>query len=633
MPQSASPIAAMPRPDAAEHSRADATAPAPSAPATPAPTTPPSVAPLSALPSPSKRWLMAIERVAAIDAAPERLLADAIADRAAADGTRPALISETETFTYADLSARVARYARWALQAGIAPGDRVALVMSTRPDYLAAWIGITTVGGLVALVNTQLAGASLAHALNVAAPAHVIAEAPFAAPVAEAIAGLAPAPRLWIFGGDRDDLAVVLDRLPGDPLAPHERRPVGVHDRALLIYTSGTTGLPKAAHVSHHRILSWGHWFAGLSAATPDDRLYDCLPIHHSVGGVVATASMLVSGGSVVLAEKFSASRFWADVVRHDCTLFQYIGELCRYLLKAPPHPDERRHRLRLACGNGLRGDVWEPFQARFGIPDILEFYAATEGNFSLFNVEGRPGAIGRIPPFLSHRFPAAIVRFDPDAGLPLRGPDGLCLKAARGEAGEALGRIATAAGGGRFEGYTSPEETERKVLRDVFAPGDAWFRTGDLMRIDEKGFWYFVDRIGDTFRWKGENVATAEVAAAIAAVPGVVDATVYGVAVPGADGRAGMATLVTEPGFDLGALHRHLAGTLPAYARPLFLRLATGLALTETFKQKKQDLVRDGFDPAAIPDPLFVDDPATGAYRPLDADRHRAIVEGRIRL
>jgi fatty-acyl-CoA synthase len=305
--------------------------------------------------------------------------------------------------------------------------------------------------------------------------------------------------------------------MDGGPLSPAERGAVTINDRALLIYTSGTTGLPKAASISHRRILNWGGWFAGLTDASPEDRLYDCLPLFHSVGGIVAPCSMLSAGGSVVLADKFSAGHFWYDIVHFDCTLFQYIGELCRYLLKAPPSEYETSHRLRLVCGNGLRGDIWEAFQARFAIPRILEFYAATEGNFSLYNVEGKPGAIGRIPPLLAHRFPAAIIRVDAELGNPVRSEDGLCIPCARGEVGEAIGRIGTADdGGGRFEGYTDVAETEKKILRNVLAPGDAWFRTGDLMRLDEGGYFHFVDRVGDTFRWKGENVATSEVNEAI---------------------------------------------------------------------------------------------------------------------
>src|SRR6201985_3022490 len=256
--------------------------------------------------------------------------------------------------------------------------------------------------------------------------------------------------------------------------------------------------------------------------------------------------------------------------------------------MKAPESEFENKHRLRLACGNGLRGDVWKEFQARFAIPQVLEFYAATEGNFSLYNVEGKVGAIGRIPAPLAHRFPAAIVKVDPGTGAPLRGDDGLCVGCARNEPGEAIGRIGTAdEGGGRFEGYTDTAETEKKILRDVFARGDAWFRTGDLMRIDEQGFFHFVDRVGDTFRWKGENVATSEVNDAIRDCPSVRDASTFGVAVPGADGRAGMAALVVGDEFDFKTFVEHLSRRLPVYAIPVFVRLCESLDATETFKQK----------------------------------------------
>src|SRR6202000_1519141 len=212
----------------------------------------------------------------------------------------------------------------------------------------------------------------------------------------------------------------ILDRMDGSPLDATERGAVTINDRALLIYTSGTTGLPKAATISHRRILNWGGWLAGLTGATPEDRLYDCLPLFHSVGGIVAPCSMLNVGPSVVLTDKFSVSQFWSDIARWDCTLFQYIGELCRYLLAAPPRLMERSHNLPLCCGNGLSGEVWEAFQARFAIPRVLEFYAATEGNFSLYNVEGKPGAIGRIPPFLRHRFGVALIQRD-ENGEPFR--------------------------------------------------------------------------------------------------------------------------------------------------------------------------------------------------------------------
>jgi fatty-acyl-CoA synthase len=587
-------------------------------------------------PSTAKSWLKAIERTSRIEANPKTLFADIVDDWAARQPDHPALISDHAAFSYRDLNERINRYARWALSAGIGKGETVCLFLPAQPDYLAAWLGLAKVGVVAALINTKLVGSSLAHCIDVAEAGHIIVGQDLAAAFEEVRPRLKRAPKAWWHGSDAGEANVdtALAGLEASPLTASERRDVTIDDRALLIYTSGTTGLPKAASISHRRILNWGGWFAGLTDASPEDRLFDCLPLFHSVGGVVAPCSMLAAGASVVISQKFSGSSFWRDVVRWDCTLFQYIGELCRYLLKAPPSEFEKQHRLRLACGNGLRGDIWEDFQTRFSIPQILEFYAATEGNFSLYNVEGKPGAIGRIPPLLAHRFPAAIVRIDAETSTPLRNADGLCVACDSGEAGEAIGRIGTAdEAGGRFEGYTNAAETERKILRDVFAKGDAWFRTGDLMKIDDGGFFHFIDRLGDTFRWKGENVATSEVNEAVLECPGVIDAATYGVLVPGADGRAGMAAIVADDSFDIAGFNDHLSRKLPAYACPVFVRLCAALDSTETFKQKKQDLIRAGFDPRNVADPLFYRDPKSGDFLPFDADRYAALVQGVIRL
>ncbi len=590
------------------------------------------IPPPASRPSATKRWLRALELTAGLDREDAATFPDLIDAMAVSRGDSPALLSDAETLTYAGLAARSNRYSRWALSLGLAPGSTIGLLMPNRPDYLAAWIGIARAGLTTALLNTSLVGASLAHGVAVARPRHVVVSASLAGALAGALPHLDAPPRAWI----RDEPAFdgALAALSGDPLGPGERVRLRPSDRALLIYTSGTTGLPKAAVVSHRRIVTWSRWFAGLAALGPEDRMYDCLPLFHSVGGVVAPGCVLAAGGSVVIAERFSASRFWDDVARWDCTLFQYIGELCRYLLAAaPPDGSIPPHRLRLCLGNGLRPDVWDAFRDRFAMPEILEFYAATEGSFSLVNVEGRPGSIGRVPPFLAHRFPAAIVRFDVEAGAPLRGPDGFCLRAAPGEAGEAIGLIGGGEGAGSFDGYTDRADSDAKVLRDVFAPGDRWFRTGDLMRRDAAGFFFFVDRVGDTFRWQGENVATSEVAEALTGAPGVVEASVYGVAVPHRDGRAGMAALVTGDGFSLPALRVHLASRLPAYARPVFLRLQGAIDSTDTFKHRKAPLVRDGFDPARVADPLYLDDRAASAYVPLDASLHARIADGSFRV
>ena len=586
-----------------------------------------------AAPSANKRWLSALQRVAAA-ASEQRLFPDIIDDLAARSGASPALLSDLETFDYATLAARSNRYSRWALAQGLGQGDVVGLMLENRPDYLAAWIGIIRTGTTVALLNTRLQGRSLAHCVDLVAPRHTIVGRSCASFYASAIPFLTSAPRIWRHG-DAEGLEGALAGLPDTPLELGERLAVTPSTRALCIFTSGTTGWPKAANVSHRRIVTWSQWFAGLADTGPSDRMYDVLPLYHSVGGIVAPGCVLVSGGAVVIRDGFSARAFWDDVRRWDCTLFQYIGELCRYLLSGTTPGEPPIHRLRLALGNGLRADVWEAFRDRFGIPDILEFYAATEGSFSLVNVEGKVGAIGRIPPVLAHRFPAALVRFDVEGVEPVRGDDGFCRRVGVNEVGEAIGEIRSdpTSPSGTFEGYTSATESERKVLHNVFEPGDRWFRTGDLMRRDRSGFYYFVDRIGDTFRWKGENVATSEVAEALTGTPGVLEASVYGVAVPGHDGRAGMAALVTGDGFDLGALRLHLATRLPPYARPLFLRLATAIATTDTFKHTKGPLVQDGFDPATVTDALFVEDRDAGAYVVLDPATYRAIVSGAFRL
>jgi fatty-acyl-CoA synthase len=507
----------------------------------------------------SKAWLRALELTGRIHKNSERILPLVIEEVALKSSAAPALLSVDECLTYGELARQSNRYSRWALAQGLAKGDTICLFMPNRPEYLAIWLGITRVGGVVSLLNTNLIGLSLAHCINIVQPAHIIVDADLVDSLTVALRALERPVQLWVPGAD-------FDKYPSEPLSDEEQRIVTIHDRALCIYTSGTTGLPKAANISHFRLMQWSHWFAGMMGTTPADRMYNCLPMYHSVGGVVATGAVLVSAGSVVIREKFSATEFWEDITRWDCTLFQYIGELCRYLLHTPPCPQETKHRLRICCGNGLSGDVWNEFKTRFRIPDIVEFYAATEGNFSLFNLEGKPGSIGRVPSFLAHRFPVTLVRFDFEKQAPIRNDEGFCVRCGRDEVGEAISKIAadSAQPGGRFEGYTSAEATERKILRNVFQSGDAWFRTGDLMRKDEKGFFYFVDRIGDTFRWKGENVATSEVSDVIRAFPGIREANAYGIAVPGTDGRACMAALVTDTELDLEALRAYLVERLP---------------------------------------------------------------------
>ncbi|HEX3346063.1 MAG TPA: AMP-binding protein, partial [Polyangiaceae bacterium] len=398
------------------------------------------------------------------------------------------------------------------------------------------------------------------------------------------------------------------------------------------IYTSGTTGSPKAARLSHLRFLAIGDVLSVFVDATPDDVLYDVLPLYHTAGGVMLPALSLFAGATLVLRRKFSASAFWDDVRRYRVTGFQYIGELCRYLLAQPAKPDDRRNDLRFAVGNGLRPDVWPAFRDRFGIPRIHEFYGATEGNVVLMNLDNRVGAVGRV--LLKPISNARIIRYDVDRDAHPRDAKGFCVEAERGEVREMIGRLpfSKRMALGRFEGYTSGADTERKVLHGVFRKGDAWFRTGDLMRQDARGYFYFVDRIGDTYRWKGENVSTQEVAELLAPFPGVQMANVYGARVEGTDGRAGMVALLLHEGtaFDGKSFYAFVTERLPRYACPVFVRVQAEADLTGTFKLRKVDLQKQGFDPALVAEPLFARDDAARAYVPLTREVHADICGGK---
>jgi fatty-acyl-CoA synthase len=614
---------------------------------------------------------------------PARIFPLLIDELAARHGDKPALVSNRERLTYRMLAARSCRYARWAMAQGVGKGDVVALLMTNRPEYVAIWLGIIRAGGTVALLNTNLTGPALGFCIDSVAPTHIIVAGDLAGVLSSSDPYRKSAPRIWLHGevpppyppasptvpssasplpnpplragegregesggglgrgaaegreGGRPRLDEEVLAFDGAALSAAERPALTVEDKALFIFTSGTTGLPKAANINHFRLMLAANAFAGVMNTSPNDVMYDCLPMYHTSGGVLAIGSTLIGGGTVFIREKFSAREFWDDVVRHRCTLFMYIGELCRYLVNSPPHAQERAHQLRLCCGNGLRPDIWTQFQSRFAIPMILEFYAATESNVTLFNVDGKPGAVGRIPWFLAPRFQTKILRFDVERQALIRDALGRCEEAAPGEIGEAVGRIFhdPSKPGGRFEGYSNAVDNEAKILRDVFEEGDSWFRSGDLMRRDSEGYFYFVDRIGDTFRWKGENVSTTEVSEMMCAFAGIHEANVYGVELPGHEGRAGMAAIVCDEDLNLADLHSYLAARLADYARPLFLRIRGEIDTTATFKQRKVALVKEGFDPGNIRDTLFFDDPRVHAYVRLDGALYEQIVSGGVRL
>jgi fatty-acyl-CoA synthase len=560
-----------------------------------------------------------------------RTIVDIVEDWARKTPQAPALYYLDTVTSYRALDARANAYANWAMSLGLKQGDAVALFMDNRPDFLCAWLGLFKAGLCAALINTNQRGQPLAHSIQIAGARHVIVGEELAACIPEAAPFFDVAPQIWI-QGEKNNLDTVLDAAPTTSPGPALRAGITGKSRAFYIYTSGTTGLPKAANFSHMRLLFMMTGFWGGLQPTQKDRIYNPLPLYHATGGVCAVGMALGRGGALIIKKRFSVSEFWSDLHKYDATIFVYIGELCRYLLNASPGVHERDHHVRVITGNGLRPEIWPEFQARFAIPRIVEFYGATEGNVSMLNYDGTVGAVGRVPEYVQRLLPTRVVRFDVEREVPVRGADGLCIECDPVEVGETIGGISQRAGR-NFEGYTKASDTEKKILRDVFKKGDAWFRTGDLMRRDEHSYFYFVDRIGDTFRWKGENVATSEVSEALSTVPGIREVNVYGVAVPGMDGRAGMAALVVDGGFNIASLAHRLEGRLAPYARPVFLRLQPEIAVTGTFKQRKGELVKEGFDPAALPDPIYWLDPVTAAYERLTPQRYAEIVEDRIKI
>lgn len=541
-----------------------------------------------------------------------------------------AFIFEGQTLTYGELDQQANRFAHWAEAHGLSAGDTVAVFLDNRPDLVSIWFGLSKLGVTVALINSNLSGKGLMHCITSAEAQHVLTCPELAEPLQHARAEEGSRLSVHVLGQaglTEEALSLLSSERPKREKRFHLR---GKHV-ALLIYTSGTTGLPKAARMSHSRCLIMMSALIKPTRVSPRDRVYETLPLYHGTTGLCGVGVALLSGAAIVLKRKFSASAFWSDVSEHGVTMFVYVGEVCRYLINQPPSDLERQHSVRCIFGNGLRKDVWEKLQARTGIPQIVEFYGSTEGNISLLNLDSRAGAVGRVPPLIRDRMPVRIVAIDLETGTARRTPDGLCIEAEPGEPGEAIGQILLNDARWRFDGYNDKQATEKKVLRNVFEEGDAWFRSGDLMKRDHDGYFYFVDRMGDTFRWKSENVSTGEVELVVNAFDDVDVSAVYGVEVPGNEGRAGMAAICVKSGFDPSAFYRHVEGALPAYARPVFLRLMSDQVLTGTMKIRKTEVQKQGFQPSAGTEDVLISDPAGKTYRTLTQNDLEALSAGQI--
>ena len=543
---------------------------------------------------------------------------------------------EGDELSYAELEKRANRFAHWALAAGVMKGDSVALYMENQPDYIAFWIGMSKIGATCALINSNLHGKGLAHCLEIVDARIVVTTTDKIEELARAKPLLKGRVQIWSLEGAKAgalDLEAMLATCSDARPDRKHRDGLKSGDTALYIYTSGTTGLPKAAKITHIRAIGFMRTFIPACEVTDQDRIYLTLPLYHATGGLCGVGCALQTGATIILRRRFSATSFWTEAKKTGATMFVYIGEFGRYLMNLPPSDEERDHSIVKAFGNGLRGDVWRKLTERTGIEKIVEFYGSTEGNVSFINLDSTTGAIGRVPPLLTSKMPVRLIKIDPVTEEPVRNSDGFCVDADIDEPGEAIAPIRKDEPRLRFDGYKSPQDTEKKILHDVFEHDDVWFRTGDLLRRDALNYYYFVDRLGDTFRWKSENVSTNEVAEVLSDVEGVHIANVYGVEVPGVEGRAGMAALTMDGELDFDAFHKHVEANLPDYAAPVFIRLQPESETTGTMKLKKIDLVKAGFDPSRIQDPLYVRDLETGGYIPLTPEIFDEIRRGDRRL
>lgn len=525
-------------------------------------------------------------------------------------------------------------------------GDTVGVMIGNCPEMPAIWIGATRIGAICPLINTNQTGNTLLHSINIANCDAVVYSDEFESVFQEISNDLNASLKLFKFirrplNTSPDAVKVVespndfTSLLENTNPAPWTRSDSeGFNGKMLYIYTSGTTGLPKAAVISPSRMVfmaSGVHYLGGLRKS---DVIYCPMPLYHSAGGCITMGQAFIFGCTIALRTKFSASAYFPDCIKYNATAAHYIGEMCRYVLSTKPSTADRQHKVRTVYGNGMRPTIWPEFVKRFNIKKVVEFYGATEGNANIVNIDNKMGAIGFVSRIIPAVYPIATLKVDQETGEPIRNSKGLCQLAKPNEPGVFIGKIKPNNPSRAFLGYVDKDASDKKIVRDVFTHGDSAFISGDILMADELGYLYFLDRTGDTFRWRGENVSTTEVEAAISRFADQRDAVVYGVEIPNTDGRAGMCGIVdVEGSLDLDKLAKDIAKDLPKYARPIFIRIMTSVDMTGTFKMKKVDLQKEGYNPSIVKDKLFYMDGRTEKYVPLGIEEYEKIVSGQMRL
>lgn len=511
-----------------------------------------------------------------------------------------AFIFEGDEITWKEADEQTNKYAGFLKSQNIHKGDCFAILMDNSPDFLMLLLASFRVGSLAALINTTVSGEGLKHVIGISDVKLITAGASHLEKLSSAL-GDSDLKNIPIFG--MEDNEKIPDQVEDikklskqfSTFIPYQ--PI-MKDVAAYIFTSGTTGLPKAALVDHAKLVKGS--FAGHFLCfnfNKNDRLYMTLPLYHSTGLILGWAASLRSGCPNVIKSKFSASDFWNDVKKYNVNKFIYVGELCRYLMNLPPSDEDKDNPITQISGNGLRPDIWESFQKRFNINKIVEIYGATEAVGMTINSFGRSGMIGR------KRSDSTIIHCNKDDGSPILNNEGFCTKVSEGETGLYIQKISSSA---KFQGYLDAQASNKKILQNVFKTGDQYFNTGDLITLHDNNWLSFADRVGDTYRWKSENVSTMEVAAILNNASGVMDCNVYGVQVDSAEGKAGMAAMNVSDEFSFISFIEHVNKNLNTFQKPYFLRLTKEMQTTGTFKHQKEDLKKQGFNPSLIKDKLY---------------------------
>jgi acyl-CoA synthetase (AMP-forming)/AMP-acid ligase II len=547
----------------------------------------------------------------------------------------PAIRYQDNEFSYGQVNAWVNQYAHYFIRQGIQPGDAIGINIENRTECLIAVLAVVKTGAIAAMINTSQRGEALLHSINLVKPKMMLIgeeQIETMASVIESLdtqlhtqlhylkdTGAKSCPDFY------QDMAIVTAGQSTEN--PDTTQKIQMKQPCFYIFTSGTTGLPKASVMSHYR---WHKSMAGMGLAsmrlTHKDVMYLSLPLYHNNALTVAMAGILGAGGCLAIGRKFSVSRFWDEIRQHKATTFCYIGELCRYLLNSPTKTNDQDHPIRAIVGNGLRPDIWMEFKQRFGIDHINEFYGASECNLVFTNAFNLDCTAGMCP------LPYNIVEYNIETDEFIRDAQGFMLPVKKGGTGLLITEINDKQ---PFEGYTDKAASEKKILKDVFNAKDRWFNTGDM--VINQGFKHiaFADRLGDTFRWKGENVATTEVEAVANEYPGVEHSVAYGVEIPGTDGRAGMAALTLKDinDFDTAAFSRHLHEKLPAYAVPIFIRIREQEEVTGTFKYRKVELKEEHYDLNQVDEPIFFMSHQHKQFVPLDSQILQSIKQKNMRF